>query len=245
MDKLKILILEDTVEEASVLQIVLEEKYTIVGIAKDFNEAVAFYHIHKPDIAVLDIFIEGEREGIRFAEYINNTNPIPVLFLTNAKDTITFSSAKKTNPYRYILKPVDPLGIHFSIELAIENFINGVGKLSTKENTVLKVKEELYIKKKASLFKVAIDHVNYVEADDKYCHIYLKDTKFLVQKSLTSLEEEFSELLIRTHRKYLVNRDQINRIDTADYNIILNNGSTVPLSQRHKKEVLELFKILK
>ncbi len=245
MQKLKILILEDTLEEASLLEGFLLDRYEIIGIAKNFNEAVAFYHLYKPDLAILDIFINEEREGIRFAEYINTKEPIPLLFLTNAKDTLSFSSAKKTNPFSYMLKPVDLYGIHFNIELALEKFVNGVGQLSTKDSSVIRMNKELFIKKKDSLFKISKDDVFYVEADDKYCHIFTDENKFLVQKSLSSFAEEFSELFIRTHRKYLINRTQISRIDVADYNIILQNEVSIPLSHRHKKEVLALFNILK
>jgi len=245
MEKIKILILEDNKEEAQIIKQVLADNYTIVGVATNFNEAVAFYHLHKPDLAILDIFIEGEREGTRFAAYINKNKAIPILFLTSAKDKISFKAAKSVNPHSYLLKPIDSFGIKFAIELAFEKFVNGVGQLSTKEEAILKVNEELFIKKKDSLFKISKNDMYYVEADDKYCHVFTKDTQFLVQKTLKSFAQEFTDIFIKTHRKYLVNRNLIERVDTTDYNIILKNKATVPLSNRHKKEVLEVFTILK
>ena len=245
MEKIKVLILEDALEQAQLLEKILSKDYTVVGIASNYIEAVAFYHMYTPDLAILDIFIGAEREGIRFADYINKNRAIPILFLTNAKDTLTFTEAKNANPYNYLLKPVDPFGITFAIELAIEKFANQVGQLSAKEEGSIKVNEELFIKKKDSLFKIAINEVYSIEADDKYCYVYTKDTQFLVQKALKSFAEEFPDTFIKPHRKYLVNRQQIERIDTVDYVIILKNKATVPLSQRHKKEVLDAFTILK
>ncbi len=245
MEKIKILILEDSLEEANILQEALKDSYTIVGVATSYNEAVAFYHIHKPDLAILDIFIEGEREGTRFATYINENSPIPILFLTSARDKITFSAAKIENPYSYLLKPVDPFEIKFTIELAFEKFANEVGQLSTKEEASIKINEELLIKKKDCLFKIAKKDVYYVVADDKYCRVHTKDMQFLIQKTLKSFLEDFADSFIRTHRKYLVNKHEIERINIADYNIVLKNGVSVPLSQRHKKDVLKEFNILK
>ncbi|SEE21496.1 DNA-binding response regulator, LytR/AlgR family [Tenacibaculum sp. MAR_2010_89] len=245
MERIKILILEDSKEEAQIVENIVSKHYDVVGVATNYNEAVAFYHLHKPDLAILDVFIEGEREGTRFATYINENRAIPILFLTSAKDKISFTAAKSANPHSYLLKPIDPFGIKFTIELAFEKFVNGVGQLSTKEEAVLKVNEELFIKKKDSLFKISKNDVCYIEVDDKYCHVYTKDAQFLVQKTLKSFAEEFKDIFIQTHRRYLINRNQIERIDTADYNIILKNKMTVPLSQRHKKEVLEIFTILK
>jgi len=245
MEKIKILILEDNIEEAQVLEKALENKYTVVGVAKNYTEAVAFYHLHKPDLAILDIFIEGERVGTRFATYINENTPIPILFLTSARDKISFSEAKNSNPYSYVLKPIDPFGIQFTIELAFEKFVNEVGQLSTKEEATIKVNEDLFVKKKDSLFKISKEDVFYIEADDKYCKLHTQNNQFLIQKALKTFLEEFSDPFIKTHRKYLVNTHQIERIDIVDYNIILKNKVSVPLSRRYKKEVLEVFTILK
>ncbi|CAL2095080.1 response regulator transcription factor [Tenacibaculum sp. 190524A02b] len=245
MQKIKILILEDDLEQSELLKQLLVKNYTVIGSASNYMEAVALYHMHAPDLAILDIFIEDKREGIRFAEYINKNTPIPILFLTNAKDNISFSEAKNTKPYNYLLKPVDPFGIKFTIELAIEKFANQVGQLSTKEKASLKINDELFIKKKDSLFKISKNDMFYIEADDKYCHIHTENTQFMVQKTLKSFTEEFKNIFIKTHRKYLVNKSKIARIDTVDYNIILKNNISIPLSQRHKKEVIKALPIFK
>jgi len=245
MEKIKILILEDNKEEAKALEKALVDNYEVVGLATNFNEAVAFYHLHKPDLAILDIFIEGEREGTRFADYINNNTPIPILFLTSARDKESFIAAKNSKPYSYLLKPIDSYGIPFTVELAFEKFVNEIGSLSTKEEATLKVEENLFIKKRGSLFKVSKNDVYFVEAQDKYCKVYTESNQYLIQKTLKSFLEDFKVSFVKTHRKYLVNTNQIERIDVADYNIIMKNKISVPLSHRYKKSVLDMFTILK
>lgn len=245
MEKINILILEDSKEEASILTEILSEHYNINEVATNYEEGVALFNTTTPDIAILDIFINGEREGIKLADYINNKRPIPILFLTNSKDKLSFIAAKQQHPYNYLLKPVDPFGIRFAIELAIEKYANQVGQLSTKEAAALRINNSLLIKKGTILVKVAIDDIYYVESDNKYCYIYTNDTRFLVQKSLKSFSETLPDNFVALHRKYVVNTNQILSVHPTDYTVTLKNNKTLPVSQRHRKLLLELFTIIK
>lgn len=237
MEKIKILILEDNTEEGQLLEQILTEEYKVVGVASNYIEAVGLYHLHKPDLVILDIFINDKREGIDLANYINENRMIPILFLTNAKDLETFKGIKNSNAFNYLPKPVDAFVIKINIELALEKFANQYGELSTKENGVVPINEDLFIKKKDSLFKISKDEIYYLEADDKYCHIHTKESKFLIQKSLISFSKEFPKTFFKTHRKFLVNKNLIHRIDIVDCAIILKNNAVVPISQRIKKEM--------
>lgn len=245
MDKINILIFEDNLEEIEILKEVLSEHYNISGVATTYNDGVKAFNENPPDVAILDIFIDTARDGIRFADYINTNNPIPILFLTNSKDKISFIAAKKYKPYGYLLKPVDPFGIRFAIELALEKYVDQIGQLTTKENAALQINNTLLIKKGNVLVKVAIDDIYYVESDDRYCYIYTSDSRFLVQKSLKSVSETLPENFVSIHRKYVVNTNQILSVHPTDYLVILKNKKNVPVSQRHRKLLLELFTIIK
>ncbi|MFK7749065.1 MAG: LytR/AlgR family response regulator transcription factor [Kordia sp.] len=245
MEKLNIFILEDDSTEVEMLKIILSDEYNISGIATNYEEAVKIFNQKTPDIAILDIFMNGEREGIRFAEYIQNTRPIPILFLTNSKDKISFSQAKKQNPYNYLLKPVDPYSLKFSIELAFEKYANQVGQLSTKEEATLQLDNKLLVKKGNTLIKVVVSDIYYIESDDKYCFIHTKDARFLVQKSLKSFSETLPDNFVSLHRKYVVNTDKILSVMPTDYTLTLKNNSVLPVSQRHRKQLLDIFTIIK
>jgi len=245
MDKINILILEDNQEEINTLKNALSDSYNISGIAMNYEAAVKAFHENPPDLAILDIFIDNERDGIRFAEYINTNHPIPILFLTNSKDKISFIAAKKQKPYNYLLKPVDAYGIKFAIELALEKYVDQIGQLSTKEEAALQINNALLIKKGNVLIKVAIEDIYYVESDDKYCYIHTNDARFLVQKSLKSFSETLPDNFVAIHRKYVVNTNQILSVYPTDYLVVLKNNKNVPVSQRHRKLLLELFTIIK
>ncbi|MBC8756476.1 response regulator transcription factor [Kordia sp. YSTF-M3] len=245
MDKINILIFEDNLEEIEILKQALSDNYNICGIATNYDDGVKTFNENLPDIAILDIFIDQARDGIRFADYINHHHPIPILFLTNSKDKISFIAAKKQKPYSYLLKPVNPFEIRFAIELAIEKYVDQIGQLTTKDEATLQIDNTLLIKKGNVLVKVAIDDIYYVESDDKYCYIYTNDARFLVQKSLKSFSETLPQNFVSIHRKYVVNTNQILSVHTNDYTVILKNNKDIPVSQRHRKVLLELFTIIK
>ena len=245
MEKLNVFILEDSQEEIEILKIILSEDYTITSIATNYADAIKMFNAKRPDIAILDIFINGEREGIQFAKYIQKTHSIPVLFLTNSKDKISFAEAKKHNPYNYLLKPVDPQSLKFAIELAFEKHVNQVGQLSTKEESALQIDNKLLIKKGNELIKVVVEDIFHIESEDKYCYIHTEDARFLVQKSLKSFAKTLPDNFMSFHRKYLVNTNQIKSVFPTDYTLKLKNNSVLPVSQRHRKLLLEIFTIIK
>ena len=245
MEKVRILILEDNPDEARLLKELLAKDYTLMGIASTYLEAVRVFDAQTPDLVLLDIFIDGEPEGIRFAGYINTTRPVPIVFLTNAKDTLTFKTAKIYKPYSYLLKPIQPLEIQFAIELAIEKYAQAIGEFSTKEATALKVNENIFLKKNNLLMKVVVADIYYIESDDKYCFIFIRDTRFLVQQSLKRFARIFPDNFVSLHRKYIINLNQVASVYPDRSAITLKNKVVLPISQRHRKDVPTHFTIIK
>ena len=84
MEKINVLIIEDTAEESDVLCAVLEKDYSIVGVAKTYSEALDMFYKNPVDIVIIDVFLNGNPEGIAFAETINVVpNSLkPFVFLT-------------------------------------------------------------------------------------------------------------------------------------------------------------------
>lgn len=245
MVQIKILILEDNLQEAKILEGLLSTDFDIIGVAKNYEEAIELFNKHNPELAILDVYIDGEPKGISVADYINHRHPIPILFLTNANDRLTFQKAKEQKPYAFLLKPVNPDEIQFTIELTLEKYADEIGQLSTKESSALKINENLYIKKGNILTKVAVNEIYHIESDDKYCYIYTNDSRFLVQRSLKSFAETLPENFIEIHRKYIINKDTIKSIYPNDYIVTLQNEKNLPISQRKRESLLKLINIIK
>jgi two-component system LytT family response regulator len=247
MSKVNILIVEDTFEESELLIDLLEDNnYEIVGVARNFKDALTLYHSKSIDLVIIDIFLDGQPEGILVAEMICTlpSGGKPFVFLTSSKDRQIFERAKLTKPFSFLMKPFNELEVLYAIEMAIEKFYDQNQVFSSDEQMV-NSQDFLFIKKKGNLVKVNKADISYIEVEERYCNIYTEKEKFLVQISLTKMETYLaSEKFTRTHRNYIINKDHITEIDLTDNFIHLKGNHKVLLSETYKGFIND-FSVLK
>ena len=249
MNKIRILILEDDHTQANELAEIIDKAgYEVTGIAHNLVEALGLFYSQKPDMVISDIYIDGQRDGITFAERINeNKNTTrPIIFLTQYADLETFKKAKLTSPYNYLLKPYNPLELQYAIELALEKFLGTSGTFSIGNDNALLLEQSLYVKTGHSLIKILLKEVYYIEVDGKYSKIIVDQGNFLVQMPLKKMEEKLSSLsFLRVHRNYLINSKRIKKIHLADHHVILTNDQEIPFSQTYKEQLIGIYDVLK
>jgi CheY-like chemotaxis protein len=91
--------------------------HTVVGTASTAEEALEA--AVDAELVLMDIRIDGERDGIAAAAEIRERYHIPVIFLTAHADRSTLERAKAAVPYGYMVKPLGPATLQASIEIAI------------------------------------------------------------------------------------------------------------------------------
>jgi DNA-binding NarL/FixJ family response regulator len=122
MSGIRVLIVEDEPLIAKNIGMYLNNNdYEVSAIAYDPEEALFQLKRNPPDLAILDINLESDRDGIEVARYINQHNSIPFVFLTSYSDKDTLERAKQTNPYGYIVKPFNDKTLFATIEIALSN----------------------------------------------------------------------------------------------------------------------------
>ncbi|MFT6827611.1 MAG: DNA-binding NarL/FixJ family response regulator, partial [Roseivirga sp.] len=120
MAHLKILIVEDDSMISSSLKEILEMlNHEVVGIAEDADTAIDLCNDQVPDLALLDIQIGGDIDGVDLAEIINDQFNIPFIFTTAFADNATIARAKERTPYGYLVKPYGIEDINAAIEVAM------------------------------------------------------------------------------------------------------------------------------
>ncbi|MFZ5445615.1 MAG: ATP-binding protein [Myxococcota bacterium] len=94
--------------------------FDVRGVAADSEEAVALVERERPDLVLMDITIQGERDGVEVASELRARFDVPVVFLTAHGDPKTIERAQATEPMGYLLKPFKKpdLGNLVSIALA-------------------------------------------------------------------------------------------------------------------------------
>jgi len=115
----KLLIVEDEFLIAQdIRRIVTKLGYGVIGISKSASEAVDLVKSESPDIALLDINILGDLNGIELSKILTEQYQVPFLFVTSYSDTKTLKAMNATNPLGYILKPFDHRDIRVALEIA-------------------------------------------------------------------------------------------------------------------------------
>jgi hypothetical protein len=120
MANAQILIVEDEEIIAADIKDTLEELgYTVSAVVSSGKEAVQKASETAPDLVLMDIVLKGDMDGIEAAKQIQNYFNIPVVYLTACADDNTLQRAKISEPYEYVLKPLDARELHISIEIAL------------------------------------------------------------------------------------------------------------------------------
>jgi AmiR/NasT family two-component response regulator len=94
--------------------------HQIVGIAANCEEAMVLAEA-KPELALLDIRIQGARDGIDTAALLQQQRGIAVLFITAHTDRDTLERAKELEPLGYLVKPFSDRSLGVSVECALHH----------------------------------------------------------------------------------------------------------------------------
>lgn len=121
--KLKVLIVEDEVLIAKHIEdALINGGFSVVGIAHDSETALDYISNRQPNFIILDINIDGQKDGIEVAEIVKSKYDIPFMFLTALSDIQTLDRAKKVNPCGYIVKPFKTRDLVSSITIGLYNY---------------------------------------------------------------------------------------------------------------------------
>ena len=93
--------------------------YTVAGSASTGEDAIASVVKVRPDLVLMDIRIGGNIDGIQAADEIRARLAIPILYMTAYDEQQLLERAKGTEPYAYLLKPINPRELRVALELAI------------------------------------------------------------------------------------------------------------------------------
>lgn len=120
MTKTRILVVEDEAIIAMEIESNLQSiGYEVTAVVNTGDDAITKAEIDKPDLILMDIRIQGDKDGIETAEIIKNKYGIPVVFSTAYLDEERIERAKITMPFGYVLKPIQERDLRVTLEMAL------------------------------------------------------------------------------------------------------------------------------
>lgn len=244
MTPLKIMIVEDEMITAESIKDMLEELgYQVVGICMRAETALDAILSEEPDFALLDVNLKGDKTGIWLANQLKELHNIPYVFLTAYGDKATVEQATESNPYGYLLKPIDKHHLYASIEVAVKKFaeINNTQASNSFEEIIMN--DSLFIKDEYLLVKVRFEDIHLAKANGNYIEVHTKNKKHLIKGTLGSFAEVLPEsMFFQTHRSYLINVDKIEAIGG---NFVKIGNSDVPITAPNKEELMAKLNLYK
>jgi DNA-binding LytR/AlgR family response regulator len=242
MSQLKILIVEDDAMISSSLKEILEMlDHQVVGIAEDADLAINLCNEHAPQLALLDIQIGGDIDGVDLAEIINDQFDIPFIFTTAFADNATIARAKERAPYGYLVKPYGIKDINAAIEVAMVAY--GRLKTAEKKGGMSKIIDNsLFLKVDTKLIKVKIEDILYIEAKGDYALFKTKAKGYIVHSTMKKVQERLEEFNFqKVHRSFVVNLSKI--IDIEESNLLIED-KVIPISRANKEALIDKLNLL-
>ena len=224
---LNIFIVEDEPLICATIETALRKQgFKVMGDADNFSDALKAIEALHPDLVLIDIQLEGFKDGIDLAKELDLLS-IPYLYLTSQTDPQTIERVKTTQPLGYIVKPFTETGLRSNIELAWHTF-------SLTHDDFFLVKHE------GRLHKLNQNNITHLKAYDNYCYINTFGNQYLVPHTLKYTQEKLnSRYFFKSHRSYVVN---IRHITSIANNTVYLGDIAIPLSASNRQALQERLK---
>ncbi len=123
MDRFKILIVEDDILVAKdIKQNLQNSRYFVTSIINSGRETLIKIKENPPDLILMDIVLKGEMNGIETVHKIQNHFDIPIIYITSYSGDDIFQNAESTQPYGYIVKPINEKELLIAIDIALSKY---------------------------------------------------------------------------------------------------------------------------
>jgi two-component system LytT family response regulator len=207
----------------------------VVQECNDGFEGVKAINLHNPDLIFLDIQMP-KINGFEMLELIENP---PAVIFTTAFDEYAIK-AFEAHAIDYLLKPFSKE----RFDKAVEKFLSTaqLQEQKTKTQSLLQGTNELpsqseriVVKTGGKIKIIPVADIKYLEAADDYVKICTAEGSFLKNKTMSYFETVLPQYsFVRTHRSYMVNIQEITRIDPYEkenHLAILRTGERIPVSK--------------
>lgn len=220
---LKTILIDDEPLALSRLRRLLEKHTGIFNIVSEArNGAEGLIEINKfdPDIIFLDI----EMPLLNGFEMLSKLTKMPLVVFSTAYDQYAIRAFEE-NSVDYLLKPVENDRLIKTID-KIRNIINagisGNGNVNPYSDNLIRLLEEMKPKKEIfslsvktgdRILLIPLTEITHFEAEEKYVFLNTLDgQKYLLNYTLTSLEEKLPQHYLRISRAGIVNSHHIKEI---------------------------------
>lgn len=232
--------------------------HQLVGEADNAQAALDGIVAARPDIVLLDVQMPG-MTGIELAGHLARQPHAPAVVFVSAYDTYALQ-AFEVHALDYLLKPVRAERLAAAIHRA-----SALTQVQTQRQALAAAAVEMQAKRqnfsvqeRGRVLLVPVADVMYLKAEAKYVTLRTAAREYLIEESLSSIEEELGGVFLRVHRNALVARNAIVGVERGgqcvdaeaehekpqeSWQVILRNvEERLPISRRQWAAVKSLVK---
>ena len=137
-------------------------------------------------------------------------------------------------PYSLIWKPPVKEQVADVMLQVLHNFVPDHDKDTKKEPYVT-------LESRQTVHRIPYNQIFFFEAREKKCFARVKTGEYPFYDTLGHLSERLPNTFLRCHKSYLVNVDQVKKLDRKERMLILDDGVMIPVSRNCYAKVKEVL----
>ncbi len=228
---------------------------TVLQECNDGFEGIKAIQQHHPDLIFLDIQMP-KINGFEMLELVDNH---PDVIFTTAFDEYALR-AFEAHAVDYLLKPFSKDRFDKAVRKWLDRYADhqaalaagqdpspgptapGADHASAAQQAILETassspsqQQRIVVKTAGKIKIIPLEDIHYLEASDDYVKIHTHNGVFLKNRTMSYFEQALDpDRFVRTHRSYIINVQQVTRIDPYEKDshlCILSSGAQVPVSK--------------
>ena len=240
----KILIVEDEILVGrDMAERLANMGYNTLGPMNSYATAKASLEQTDIDLALIDIKLQGAKDGIELAQFIRTALDLPIIFLTSMENPEVVERAKAVHPSAFLLKPFNARSVGIAIEMALINHAlyknTRTAIPDAPAEDVFPIRKYLFLRKDHFFQRVAFDDIHWIKADGNYTEFHASGERFVQTIQLSKVEDRLpKDRFRRVHRSYIVN---IESVVGFMGNTLYIKKQEIPVGEAYRQGVFSLF----
>lgn len=150
------------------------------------------------------LIIDADMPGLNCFDFIRSLEFKPNIIMISSDDKHALE-AFEFNVIDYLIKPLHYARFFRAVDKVVKYHVSPESSNSPES--------EVFIRKNSTLVKLKLKDIVYVEALENYVTVYTDQEKFTILFTMKAIETQLpSDLFIRIHRSWIVNRSRIEAI---------------------------------
>ncbi|MFY0783009.1 LytR/AlgR family response regulator transcription factor [Peribacillus simplex] len=218
----------------------------VVGEAEGIEDAMRDISHLKPDLVFLDIEL-AEGNGLQLAKQLAELDPAPSLIFATAYDEFALQ-AFELYAFDYLLKPYNENRIRQTLDKLMKlgkNREDGSRTGPPASRTAVEQTGKLAVEIDDRIVLIDRDTILFIGLIEGKTIIKTEENEYKTGDPLIVLERKLdNRSFLRVHRGFIVNVIHISEIQpwfNSTYNLIMSDGSNIPVSRTYVKELKQLI----